>query len=753
MTRLLPLLVALALCSSAAQARTITVRSGEHPGFTRLVLDTGATASWSISRVDGGFAFRLAGGSDTYDLTRAFERIPRSRVAELSDHGGGMLFIASSCDCHAEARDVGGGFVALDIVDGSDTADTGASPPHGSAPNAAPRDGPAPPTALALPLPGLPTPPDPAPQTPDSETVGPAPPARSPARATGAAAEAALLEQISRAAAQGLLAADIPASPPAPAADATARPPPAPPPAPTQGHVSVTTSVDNASRPAPTEPVLQTHGCQDDSLFTVADWGHPPGAGSQIGQYRNAIIGEFDTPRGAAVTALARHYVYLTFGAEARAVIARYPDDLEHPEILSMLAEIMDRGQASAAASVADQMACPGPVALWATAAQPALHPQQAIDTRAVRTAFIALPAHLRRHIGPDLAAKFLALGDRETSDALRAATARAAPEPAPPLDLLAARSDLADGAPEAARLTLDRIMSVAGEDLPDVLVERVAAARAQGTAVSEDTIALIRSVRFERRGTPAGAALAQAELRALASAARYGEAFDLLDTLRAGDAPDASPDTDPLTNELFAHLVANAGDADFLARSIPRLAIAATLPDAVRRDAAKRLIHLGFPAQAREVLIASSPATSPEDRLLLAGVALSERQPRATVGYLAGLDSPEAARLRAAALALAKDHAGAMAGYAAIGEEDAALAEAWRGGAWDDLAERGDTPFARAAALMRADNAPPVAAEAPPLARGNALIVDSRRTRDILEAILSQTSPAGPPDHGEPPR
>ncbi|WP_339717623.1 hypothetical protein [uncultured Maritimibacter sp.] len=517
---------------------------------------------------------------------------------------------------------------------------------------------------------------------------------------------------------------------------APAEPLPPKPPVRDDGHVSITTSVDDATRDAGLTRTDEGDSCYPAKYFEVSDWGAPLTNGAQIGRFRSEIVGEFDEADGAGVTALVRHYVFITFGAEAIVVLSRYRPDIERPDILAMLAEIMDDGQASSALSVIPQMACDGPVALWAAAAQPQLYRYQTINGEAIRRTFLALPPHLRRHIGPGLAAKFLAIGDTVTADTLQSATARVFETPSADLGLLEARRELSDGRPDAAQRKLDDLLASADDLLPAALIERVEAALAHGDPVPDDLIALVESVGFEHRGTETGAALARAEIRALASAARYREAFERLDGARADGTADGKVAID-LSREVFALLVMDPSDEEFLTRSVSRIGEATTLPPELRRDVSLRFLDLGFPAQARAVLGGSTAVPQPEDRLIYARIALAQSKPRVAVGYLAGLDNKPALELRAAAMSMAQDHAGASQTYAELGEEGEALREAWRAGDWEQLALAEGTPFGAAGALMQDIDTPLADRTDPPLARNEALIAASRTARATIDALL----------------
>ncbi len=775
------LLLVLSPCVAVAQA--VSVTSGEHPTFTRLVLAVGTDAQWNVRRVEGGVEFRLENAVRGYDLDRAFDLIPRNRIRRIEDRGEGHLFVAFECDCHAGPFDVGGGYVALDIHDGPAPPEFAAfnrplSKPaeprvvlgESAAPNAIPSSGvvrhsrPGP--RLVLPI--LPDRPDvtTAMQAPNATAirtpekapfeataelpaiVEPAPPEPRSTRARDT--ESALLDQISRAASQGLLEADLP-SPNEQTPSPPPQPSPDPPLAPVRegGHVSIITSVDDATREAETSRTDDGNSCYPDRYFQVSDWGAPLTNGADIGRFRSDIIGEFDEADGAGVTALVRHYIYITFGAEALVVLERYADDIERPDILTFMAEIMDDGRARAAVEVIPQMACDGLVSLWAAAAQPALYKYQTINGEAIRRTFLELPPHLRRHLGPTLAAKFLALGDTVTADTLQSATARVFETPTANLGLLEARRDLADGRPDAAQSKLDDILPRADDLLPDALIERVEAALAHGDPVPDDLIRLVESVGFEHRGTETGAALALAEIRALASAARYAEAFQRLEGARSDGTATGKVAID-LSREVFALLVIDPSDEEFLSRAVSRIDEAATLPAKLRRAIARRFLDLGFPAPARSVLDGAGALPEAEDRMIYARIALAQSKPNVAVGYLAGLGSREAMNLRAAAMSMARDHAGARAIYEALGDEEEAIRQAWLGADWEQITQADDPQFGPAGNLMTTLETSAASASAPPLARSETLIEASRLTRTTLETLLATL---GDPPEGAAPQ
>lgn len=806
MTRFARLLLGVWIClPTVAAAQTVGVRSGDHPGFTRLVVQLPGREDWVFGRVAGGFEFRPARTEITYGLARVFDKIGRNRIADVRDLGDGRLMLAVDCACHGVVDELGNGQVVLDIANGpAPTPGVGVDailPEFGAGtvetveaqPESGDRqDGPAlTPVALAavsdraglpltLPRAGVPTAmpvpvaPLPADQValpdepePELATDGGTPEEDESSGARIEKTESALLEQIARAAAQGLLDADLsetdaevaeatPAPAEAPPAPPVAVDPPAPP-VTQRGHVTVQTSVDRAAATPASDGTQTQEGdaCIDPAFFEVSGWGGDVAQGADIGAYRSRIVSELDAADGAGVTELARNYIYITFGAEAKALMRRYPDSVERPDLLYAMAEIMDEGAAQTAGDLVDQMSCDGATALWATLAQPQLRPGQAINHDAVALAFGALPPHLRQHLGPKLADRFLAADHRRTADMIRTAIDRAGRAPTSEQEMLAAQFELDAGAVDAANGILDDVVAAGDAMLPDALLRRVETTLAAGGAVPDDMVLLLDGLALQYRGTERLAGLVDAGIRARASGADFTAAFEQLAAAESAGllTPDRSA---ALRAGVFDSVARDTDDTGFLRLVLPRIDAATDLPAAERRKLAARLLDLGFARPAREVLGTDVAMPDDADRQLLARAALLEANPAVAIGYLAGLNDAPALALRARALDMARDHEGALRAYEEAGEEQKVVEMAWRGGLWPEIVSRDDGALGAAARLMggaaaapagdvpagsEATTDQPATEEATPLAEAQALIAASETARTTLEALLDEIS------------
>ena len=115
-------LLMLLMLASQLEAETIKVQSGEHPGFTRLVLAIPAGRDWQLGRLGDGYVVESGDITDSFDLSSAFDLIGRDRLASLDPASQpGQLRLDLACDCHATAFRWQQDWVVVDIADGPAT--------------------------------------------------------------------------------------------------------------------------------------------------------------------------------------------------------------------------------------------------------------------------------------------------------------------------------------------------------------------------------------------------------------------------------------------------------------------------------------------------------------------------------------------------------------------------------------------------------------------------------------------------------
>jgi hypothetical protein len=461
------------------------------------------------------------------------------------------------------------------------------------------------------------------------------------------------------------------------------------------------------------DPGLAAEGgrCRPDADVDLGGWGGGGPAAASLGERRQAVLGEFDTPDAAAVAALVRHYLYLGFGAEARQAAAAFAPGAADRALWDSLAHLVDGGTDPGGA-FAGQAACDGWVALWAVLSEPALPPLR--EDAAVLRAFSALPVHLRRHLGPPLADRYLAAGDKAPAAAILAAIDRAPGDPGPAAGLL--REDLAQAAgaaPDAAALS--GIAASGGDPGVRATIDLIELAAAEGP-VPADLALSAEALRRSREGTGDEDRLDSAIALARASQSDYGAAFAIL----APAAPAAAP--------VWQMLADRGPDGAILLHAVrhdlPPLA------GPVRLAMAARLLDLGLAEPA--LLWIGSAGDTDEARLLRGSAELARGDARAALQAVAGLQGETAETLRRTARQQLDPLAAGMDGDAAQRQRARRLARDWR-------AVAADGPEVWRLAAARAA-APAAEAGAGPLARGRALVEDSAAARAALAALLAAT-------------
>ncbi|MHC0051976.1 hypothetical protein [Actibacterium sp. D379-3] len=735
---------ALALTLLAAlplRAETVRVRSGEHPDFSRLVFTFDAPTSWSLERRGDGYDLVLNRPDVRIDLSQVFRFIPRTRLRDISFDASGLRGrLTVTCPCHAEAFEIGPGKLVIDIKDGLNPDE-----------NRREASKPAPDAIETRPLPeNLMRPPlrvigdftGPAP--------APVPPATPPIKerqadaARVAALQEVLLKELSRASAQGLVKPDIAPLP----ISTNAAPPvlkmrPAPPdsvPPPGSPGLTVETSVDRArSAIFAAASTDQGTACQPAHHFDVVGWGRDEHPAVLIAEARNGIVGEFDKVDPKVLRRLVTTYLYLGFGAEAQAAMRGFGVEPADAGFLSVLAQIMDDGHVDTGLLPQDQLGCDAPVALWAALARSTLPRGVEINQTAILRAFSTLPIHLRRHLGPGLAGRFLTIDDHETATGIRNAIARAPGDHGSGVALMEAQIELAHGIrPEAA------LKDIVARDDPasvEALLLLTEARLADGLAPASSDVIAAAALAFEHRETAFGARLERVSVLGDARNGAFETGFAKLGRLDETQSA-------PLRAEFLEIFNASATDADFL-RHAYALLPADTRPemgDAVAISIAQRFLALGFPQEAQAMLPPHGGAESDNLRLLRARLAHIQGNAAEQLRNLAGLAGTEAEQMRGDAYAALGNSEAAADHYMTAGAAAQLADLAWQSGDWARVADLGSAEQQRFAAayLRRAEDADVDAAQGEPsLAYTQVLLQRSAAARDILQGLLAD--PAAP--------
>ncbi len=120
MRQLIALVWLLTALPLAAQ-QVVSVKSGEHDGFSRLVLRIDPEVEWALVETPGRATLRFMDQSLSFSTARVFDRIGTDRIAGLSEarsETGSELVVELPCACEVQSYAFNDNYIVLDVYDG-----------------------------------------------------------------------------------------------------------------------------------------------------------------------------------------------------------------------------------------------------------------------------------------------------------------------------------------------------------------------------------------------------------------------------------------------------------------------------------------------------------------------------------------------------------------------------------------------------------------------------------------------------------
>ncbi|NEX46187.1 hypothetical protein [Pseudotabrizicola algicola] len=716
------LLILFLLLAAPAEAQGVTVKTGEHGAFTRIVLTYPAAVDWVLGRSDGGYALRIAGAARPYDLSGVYRVITRDRLRSIwVDPVTNDLQLGIDCACHAIPFELSARVLVIDIKDGP--------PPQGSS------------FELGL-VSGAPLPPlqSGQPLRPRKSarrdggydwlgTVSASPEPRAEPAGQGPAAletalrlddfRAMLIDEMGRGATQGVVELDLPPRPVAP------EPPPeaSPPSQPENARAALESLPGIGVRSdgtAPPDVMVQGGTCPRPADLGEKVWTGTEDAAAELALARAAVLSEFDVPDTANLLRAVDTYLHFGLGAEARQLLASFLPPGQSDPLRRGISYLVE-GETPPDNPFRNMQSCDSAVALWALLA--AGEGERAfVNGAAVSRSFLALPPMLRAFLGPETAQRLLTAGDSANAEVVRQSFERAAAADDPAVGLLAATQALQKGDPVAAEAALPA--EAGGEAALSRLLALVEARFQQRKAVDGTDLLALEAFAFEHGQGPLRQKLDRALAHANALGGNFAAAFQ-----HAGETP-------ALAHDVWMLLAETGTDSALLGTAVGLdPARRTSLSGPVRSKIAERLLAAGLPNAAADWATADDTEAD-----LAARIALANGDARRALRLLAGNMPGADPALLAASYTAAGDLASAASTYQGAGDAAAAArVQRWAGTWQQSLAADAppDDPWAAVAGLVD----PPAEAEAaPPLRAGLARLEESAGTRQAIANLLAAT-------------
>ncbi len=732
MNRLAAIVLLLAF-SAPAFAAPIAVTSGEHKGYTRLVLQVDPTLEWGLLQQSGSASLSINGENLSFDTSAVFARISRQRltgISQASGPDGATLALGLGCECKVTAFPYAGKFIVIDIktvlavpmpdpVNAANVYDP--ETPPAPSPDTDPRDA-SPILPAAIPSPAVivgsegtrpPVPQSSFGQTEVGELPADAPAREIPATGTVTAgvngAQERLLEQLTMAAEQGLVDFAQPPQAETPpghessglvvqedfatniADTSVEQAVPTTPPA--DGRQFQVTNIFDRDSPDFTIPENQARAyCPDAERLNVPAWGSGTDFSRELATLRTGLLREFDRPDPAVARDLVRLYIRYGLGIEAKSYLNDFGDTISDAALLSELAATVDELSVPPTGVLARAKHCSGVAGLWAVVAAYPDVSFKISDPASVLVAFADLPPDLRKILGPRLSAAFSDRGQDENARLSTDILERAPGDQGEYQDLNLARIALNDGKIADAMQIFEKL-SQSGTEVSNLALVDMARMLLDSTETAPPSlIDDLGAAADEMRGTPIGIDLRQLEALWMAKRSSGRAALDLLAAAVAVE-PDSAKDyrqviaqilgdMSPQTDGLIGYINAVTTFQKFL---VPPRAFAKTI-----RTEARQVIAAGLPNLAIELLQFPDARADPATIVLLARAKLESFQPEGALDVLQSLDTKDANILRIRALLQVSDFKQAYAILSAQSPDaQISVDAAWYLGDWIDAARR----------------------------------------------------------------
>lgn len=738
-------LFVLLLAASTAGAE-VTIRSGEHATFSRLVFTAPIGTAWSLDEGDAQATITLDTRDERFDTSDIFTRIPRTRLLSATDLGDGRLELGLNCACPLDAFQLNNRVFVIDIQDPAQEAETAAASPEEE-------DAPALSGAFRLPL-----------LTGTAPWEGIVPPlgfrdvdtsgdrlvstVGAPDQTDRVAeARARLLEEVARAGDQGLI--DVaaqdhtdrnetvavpsqaePVSPVEPLPqEATVPPPPA-------LNMTARTSVDDALSDTIREMLgvpPETHCIPSDAL-NVAAWKGSHGFRRTMGALNRDLYGEFDRIDADKATELVQVYVSYGLGAEALFVLQMLEDQTDVHRRLRTMAEVLEFGSARGPDAFLDQAQCDTAAALWSVLASTPGDMPESVNSNALLQAFDTLPSDLRLYLGPLLSEKLRESRQFDIAEDVMRIVTRGSRAEDSTVKMELSHLALERGDTLEVAANLDAIIEDNVPPSPEALVSLIDLRISGEQMIAPDEIVLLGAYALEFRGSDLSDDLQRALAMALAHAGQYAEAMAEMGRL----PPDAvAPGGLTVHGFVLSRLAARASDAAFLRFAVPYFSRTSEhIDEATGIEIARRFLSLGFPEMAQSLIDQRQTARTPRDaRVLLAELALSEQRPRNAIAQLLDLEGDDVDRLRARAYAELSEFDRAKTLYSRLEETRSASEMALLDRDWNFLQDSGTGRLPEIARDQVAEDT--IDFSVPGLATSGTALANSRETATLVDALL----------------
>ena len=734
--------------STAFAQNALSVRSGEHDSYSRLVIQA-SDWEWELRQSGRRATLRMAGWKSGFDTSGVFDRIPRTRLLSLKSDdlpGGSVLELNLACDCEVRAS-MEGAYIVLDVVDPTEPTDETVTERPKKAAQADSEEPQPPRSRPVTPEPSV----DPDPPPPDDDTkLASTPPSQD------RLAEW-LAQRLETAAARGLVDLDDevgspsegrPAAPPemdeAHTEQVEAAGSPGEPAVPASRLEPQTRDLDDLERL--TEQLNQSLGglgnegeadqsvrisipeavpvedqaavvvekddapqtgldpehCVADHHLRFDNWIQPGSIVRQISDLRRDLLHEFDTPDPRVALDLIHIYLANGMGLEAKSVVESLAPDFEQRDLLLELAEVVEGQPYRPEGVLQHAIGCQGRIALWRTIAVDRGEALPVDEVQQIIGYFSDLPIETRRIVGPRLSRSLLNRTQIEAAKRVFALVERAPGAHGAEHELMRARIHELDGRFEPAKQVYAELIVGNSPVAAEAMVRLVEGMLGRGEVIDAELLEQLETEAFRNRHLPTGEVLRILEIKARADAQSLHGALDVVDRMVASTTPERAGYFLAAASSLLAKVEPKSEAEGEYVRAIFdfwHIASGPSIKSAAKNHVASKLLEAGLPNAALAML---STIEEAETAKIAALRAKSLYSLRLLDDALAEAEvARDQAGLRARIQSAQENHRSALEAVMQISDDQDVTQYAWRAGSWSHARKSDDRAIALLADFM----------------------------------------------------
>ncbi|SFS87638.1 hypothetical protein SAMN04488040_2211 [Sulfitobacter marinus] len=532
------------MIGSSVLAEPMLVRSGEHGGFTRVVIDAGQKATWSAKHSGKLVEVSVKGPENSFNLAQLYNRITRERV-QSADQSDGILLLELDCDCSVSIFDSPPGMIVVDIASPDVELTT---PLLAKAPN--PVD-----------VPNDPIEPKPS---KEKELVKALPPSNdilaglSMRSESTAIFQAAIAHDIGSLGTQGILKKSVPIGPEA----GLKKVPPL--------------TLDLSKNPLSEFRNVKIGSSLEEKLTQQNDAGTAEcGDTETLANLGEAIVtGDFAKyqdpntvidPQQQEDTVRILDYLHNGLGAEAAQLIPYYTGNDAEISFLKMVSDLFEYGQSDKVDQVSSQLNCAPSLKIWALATYKGSGSDLTEEgIKDSLLSFSKFPRHLRNIIHPLLEESIDNIRKGKSSNAASNQLAASFPDFLKTLSMNAEKSDFTD--------IFSNNFSQKEDSTPTVSKTTKSLALAVEDKIGKGQPATLQEMKvidmevFDAADTDDEGRLTALKLSALLSRGEFYSAYDLLGQQKSKDVVLV----ERMANTMFDSLATRASDVELLELAMP---------------------------------------------------------------------------------------------------------------------------------------------------------------------------------------